>query len=186
MNRSFDPESSPSPCRRAGGNLVNCADCGREISSRAVACVHCGRPHSCGFGRAGGILLLVGIIGGFAWFTMPRHIPSSVSSVVNISDPTWDRAMRARPHGCGFLGVMLKGPARETVVSFVAPESPAEQSGLRAGDRILKIDGRAMAGFQESLRCIWAKRPGDRITLTLDRGATQWTIDVVLDRHPND
>jgi membrane-associated protease RseP (regulator of RpoE activity) len=186
MSRSFDPEASPSPCRRAGGNLVNCDDCGREISSRAVECVHCGRPRSSCGSRVGWIMLLVVMLGGFAWFAMPRSATLRTFPPVAVSSDAWDQAMQSRPHGCGFLGVMLKGPARDTVVSFVAPDSPAQQSGLRAGDRILKMDGRAVAGFQESLQRIWAKRPGDRLTLTLGRGSTQWTIDVTLDRHPND
>jgi predicted amidophosphoribosyltransferase len=30
--------------RRTAGNLVNCPDCGNDVSTQATACPHCGRP----------------------------------------------------------------------------------------------------------------------------------------------
>ena len=57
---------------------------------------------------------------------------------------------------------------------------------LRPGDRILRFDGHEIATFRDYLDRIWATRAGDRVTLTLGRSSTAWTIDIVLGRHPND
>jgi sigma-B regulation protein RsbU (phosphoserine phosphatase) len=47
--------------------------------------------------------------------------------------------------------------------------SPAEKAGLRAGDRILKVDGQRLENAY-SLADIWAKhKPGDAVELTIQR-----------------
>lgn len=186
MRKPCDPDDSPSPCRQAGRSLVDCPDCGREVSQQAGTCVHCGRPWPGGRGElrtAMWILVAVVALAAVVGVSVQRAAapPSAVAS-----GSSWDEALRHRPTGCGFLGVMLHDQPRDAVISFVAPDSPAQQSGLRAGDRILRVDGRTIATFRDYLQRIWATRPGDRITLTLARASTAWTIDIVLGRHPND
>jgi hypothetical protein len=48
--------------------------------------------------------------------------------------------LQAQP-GRGIVGVQIKKEAGEVLVQKVFPDSPAQEAGLKPGDRILKIDG---------------------------------------------
>ncbi len=186
MSRLYDPlpgdePATPSPCREAARGLITCPDCRREVSRRAAECVHCGRPDPGDRARCAHRWLLftfAGVAAAVFFFSVGRPCVPTTSA----TGSAWAEALRARPEGCGFLGVMMREPCE---ISFVAPDSPAKQADLRPGDRIAAVDGRRVEHFREYLSAIWARRPGDRITLTITRGTT-WTIDVVLGRHPND
>jgi sigma-B regulation protein RsbU (phosphoserine phosphatase) len=55
------------------------------------------------------------------------------------------------------------------LITNVYKDSPAEKAGLRAGDRILKVDGQRFESAY-SLTDMWAKhRPGDAVELTVKR-----------------
>jgi sigma-B regulation protein RsbU (phosphoserine phosphatase) len=55
------------------------------------------------------------------------------------------------------------------LVKNVNKDSPAERSGLRAGDQILKVDGDALENSY-SMSDIWSRhRPGDTVELTIQR-----------------
>ena len=59
-----------------------------------------------------------------------------------------------------------------TVVGFVVPDSPAEQAGLRPGDRITAINGDEVHGFAGSLDSITERvvlSRGDEIVFTVER-----------------
>ena len=61
------------------------------------------------------------------------------------------------------------GQMMVAVILEVVPGSPAEQAGLRSGDRILAVDG-ARLGFQHDLSVlVGSHSPGDRIELEIDR-----------------
>ncbi|HSK98507.1 MAG TPA: M50 family metallopeptidase [Euzebyales bacterium] len=70
-------------------------------------------------------------------------------------------------------------------VTEVSPGSPAEQAGLRPGDRVLAVDGTAVASFDE-MRAIVAERPNEQVTLTYARGSTERTVRVDLDERTVD
>jgi hypothetical protein len=61
---------------------------------------------------------------------------------------------------------------RDLRVSFVAPGSPADQSGLKVGDRIVSIDGQSIgAGFAQSSLARWRYGPvGRPVRLSLADG----------------
>ncbi len=76
---------------------------------------------------------------------------------------------------CAFIVTKVGKPRDfipETRLGFVAPESPAYRAGIRAGDRILEINGRPVDGFQGSLDSIFEQivlSRGDEIRFTIDR-----------------
>jgi S1-C subfamily serine protease len=77
----------------------------------------------------------------------------------------------------------LTGAAVESVVK----DSPAEAAGLQEGDVITAFDGTAVAGPQDVVDAVAAKKPGDSVTLTVEReGADEpLSVDVTLGEHPD-
>lgn len=83
-------------------------------------------------------------------------------------------------------------------VTSVAAGGPADQAGIRAGDRetgilglkaggdlIIAIDGRSIRSFNELLAYLISnKSPGDSVVLTVLRGDDQLDITLKLDKRP--
>ncbi len=63
--------------------------------------------------------------------------------------------------------------------------SPAEEAGLRLGDRIVAVDGRATPTFDDAVAIIRAA-PGEQVTLTIERdGRTLEATTTLADRNPD-
>ncbi len=62
----------------------------------------------------------------------------------------------------------------------VTAGGPADQVGLRAGDVIVEFDGQPVAGPDELIVAIRARVPGDEVTLTVDRGGSEETLQITL------
>jgi regulator of sigma E protease len=63
-------------------------------------------------------------------------------------------------------------PYSPAVIGTVFENKAADQAGLKPGDKILSIDGRSIERFEEVLQFV-ALRPGEPITLTVDRNGTR-------------
>lgn len=67
--------------------LSVCPDCGREVSTRARHCVHCGRPWPaatcCGsaFGVLLGLIVALGVIGGVCFMAKSRCCAAKAESI---------------------------------------------------------------------------------------------------------
>jgi putative serine protease PepD len=90
-----------------------------------------------------------------------------------------------------FLGVQLssaRGAAADGAVAGVAGApvasvaggGPAAKAGLRAGDVITKIDSRLIQDSDDLVAATRAHRPGDQVTLTIERGGRSSTVTVTL------
>jgi S1-C subfamily serine protease len=87
----------------------------------------------------------------------------------------------------GYLGVtpsLTTGGPDGALVQEVAPDSPAAQAGLRAGDVVTSIDGQAVENYSELVARIRTHQPGDRVTLTVVRGGDETTISATLSQRP--
>lgn len=73
-------------------------------------------------------------------------------------------------------------PTATLTLDSVSAGSPAAQAGLRAGDTIRAIDGRAVKEWGDVLAVVGAKKPGDHLALTLVRGGTPMAFDITLAR----
>jgi len=99
--------------------------------------------------------------------------------------PLWQRALivAAGPAANFLLAVFLfstiyavvGSPVMPFSVGAVAPGSVAERSGFKPGDRILKADGRALAGFEDLVQYV-KPRAGVAIDFEVQRGATTLRI----------
>jgi putative serine protease PepD len=87
-----------------------------------------------------------------------------------------------------YLGVS-SGPAEGgddgAVVMSITADGPAADSGLRTGDRIVKVDDRTIADPSDLSSAVLEYKPDDRIELTVERGGDERTIDVQLGTRPD-
>jgi putative serine protease PepD len=70
------------------------------------------------------------------------------------------------------------------LVDGVAPGSPAAAVRLRAGDLVTAVDGTNILGPSGFVAALTAHRPGDQITLTVQRGSTGLTFTATLGAQP--
>ena len=66
------------------------------------------------------------------------------------------------------------------LVSGVLPGSPAEQAGLRTGDRIVSVDGDKIVNLEDYSGILKSHKPGDQIRVTYIRGGKSETIETTL------
>jgi len=85
------------------------------------------------------------------------------------------------PFDASGLVFITQGAAFDTIlVSRVIPQSPADEAGIQAGDRLVSIDGTPAAEvgvvrLRERLR-----KTGDSVTLALARGTRTWSVPLRL------
>src|SRR5205823_223931 len=83
-----------------------------------------------------------------------------------------------------WLGLYTVSMPAGLFVSELSPVGPASRAGFRQGDRILKINGVAIASQEEFYDQLWSRRAGDLIELSVQRDNQVRTISVPsLDRH---
>jgi hypothetical protein len=70
-------------------------------------------------------------------------------------------------------------------VGGVRADSPAEQAGLRSGDVILKLEDHEITDIYTFTDALRAHRAGDRVRLTVLRGAAEIVLPAVLGERPN-
>jgi len=81
----------------------------------------------------------------------------------------------------GWLGVSIgQDEDGRTVIGSIDEESPAELAKLRAGDIVLKIGDRDVAGPDVLASEIRKRKPGQEVVLKIERGGTPMDVDVKL------
>ncbi len=70
------------------------------------------------------------------------------------------------------------------VVQRVEPNSPADNGGVQQGDVIVKVADTQVKQAQDVGNAVRGHRPGDKITLVVNRGGTTKSIDVTLAARP--
>lgn len=85
----------------------------------------------------------------------------------------------------GWLGVNIKESQNGgAVVSEVFDGSPAADAGIRPGDRVLSVNGRAIETYLQLLRRVAILAPGSDARLVLQRGEEQREVVVHLGERP--
>ncbi len=69
---------------------------------------------------------------------------------------------------------------RGAMVTAVAPRSPADVAGVKAGDRIVAVDGRLVNSVQDLVGELARFEPGQKLKLQYSRGDRLDTADVAL------
>ena len=78
------------------------------------------------------------------------------------------------------LGVTLQDGTTGVVVTGVASGSGAETAGIKVDDVITAVDGKTIGSSDELGAAIKAHKPGDKISITLDRAGKSVTVTATL------
>ena len=84
----------------------------------------------------------------------------------------------------GWLGLTVHEVDGGPIVSEVFEGSPAAAAGVRVGDRITAVQGRAVGGYQQLLRRVALLGPGTAVTLGLTRKGKPVTVSAELIERP--
>ncbi len=87
----------------------------------------------------------------------------------------------------GFLGVGLderSDGGQGAVVTDISPDSPAAHVGIEAGDVLVEVDGKHVEGTGGVIGVIRGHRPGDTVTVIVEREGVTKTFEVTLDARP--
>ena len=87
---------------------------------------------------------------------------------------------QASPFAFGNGGPTVEG----ALVQNVAPGSPADQAGVQQGDVITAANGRTITGEDDLLVALAHSKPGQSMTLTLNRNGSTLTVHVQLGELP--
>ena len=81
-----------------------------------------------------------------------------------------------------YLGVSVQAPANRSGAEIASLQagSPAADAGLRTGDVVVAVDGRAITTADGLTGAVSAQRPGDKVTVTYVRNGATRTASVTL------
>jgi putative serine protease PepD len=79
-----------------------------------------------------------------------------------------------------YLGVRIRTGSSGAVVTQVRSGTPAARAGLRTGDVITRFAGRKVTSADTLRRLVDARRPGEKVSLTLLRNGRTRTVRVTL------
>ena len=123
-------------------------------------------------------------------FAIPSNILKLIyPSLIERGAYSWPYLGVSTSAGVGFPGESgdtNTKAARGALISDVTSNGPAEQAGLRAGDVVTRADDREIRNFDDLLTYIAYKKPGDAITLTVQRGGQEFQINVTLGERPTE
>jgi putative serine protease PepD len=77
-------------------------------------------------------------------------------------------------------GARIASSASTNGTAPIVPGGPAERAGLKPGDVVVAIDGKAVADSSELIVAIRSRSPGDTISLTVRRDGDERTVKVTL------
>jgi serine protease Do len=122
------------------------------------------------------------------------NITDNIHVPVDTYRETWDRLAKGEswggrlgeriPVAPPYLGVQLDREAKDVRVVEVVEGSPAEKAGLKAKDLIVKIDGQKIATLDDLSAVLAKKKPGDSVTVEVQRDARPMSLKITLGRRP--
>jgi putative serine protease PepD len=107
---------------------------------------------------------------------------------IDLAAKSAEAIVQGKPIQTGYLGVTpsltTAGGQNGALIQEVAPNSPAAKAGLRPGDLVTTIDGKAVENYSEMVASIRSHQPGDKVTLGVTRGGNETTITATLTQRP--
>jgi putative serine protease PepD len=78
------------------------------------------------------------------------------------------------------LGLAVQNGDGRCRVTQVFPTGPAKPAGIEVGDIIEQFAGQKIASPDELTKFLWKKKPGDRVTLEIERNGKSKKIEMRL------
>jgi S1-C subfamily serine protease len=73
---------------------------------------------------------------------------------------------------------------RGVVVTRVIPGSPADKSGIVAGDIILEFSGNAINDVEGLVKAVQRRKPGEKVEMLILRDTRRWIVETILEKTP--
>lgn len=83
-----------------------------------------------------------------------------------------------------YLGIQAEAGSEGQTVIEVVEDGPSDAAGLEAGDVITALDGEDVGRDTTLLDLLFSRKPGDEVTLTVDRDGATETFEVTLGERP--
>ncbi len=93
------------------------------------------------------------------------------------------RAAPAAPGSRPYLGSvpdMAAGTTPGLRVTGVTPGSPADAGGMKGGDVVVELDGKAVTDLETYTAALYSKKPGDTITVIVVRAGERVSLTITL------
>jgi serine protease Do len=150
-------------------------------------------------GNSGGPLVnsagqVIGINTAIADPSQAQNVGFAIS--INQAKPIVEELRKGKSIQPAFLGVVTQTvtPAIENqlnlkvgtgaVVQRVEPSSPADNAGIQQGDVVVKVGDAQVKQAQDVGNAVRGHRPGDKVTIVVNRGGTTKSVDVTLASRP--
>ena len=126
---------------------------------------------------------------GRGYYVEPESVPVAADAKVvdagTIRFVKGDMAAKFEGGPPGLVGVTHEARDGNVILTRVFPDLPAQRAGLVAGDHLLAVDGRPLAGLSQGSRSYLMKgKPGTPVTLTVQSGAQQRTVTITRQAPP--
>jgi putative serine protease PepD len=83
-----------------------------------------------------------------------------------------------------YLGLTSAAGQAGVEVAEVVPGGPAARAGVRAGDRVVSVDGQPVSEPGDVTDALDGHEPGDSVEVEVERGGTREQLDVTLGTRP--
>ena len=157
---------------------------GVNQSIRTTSYTSLGDPVNTGIGFAISARMVKRVIPDLIQFGKHDYPFLGISSIDNLSLQEIEMLGLQNPTGAYVTNIVVGGPADKAGIQVGT--QPTGVEGLYAGgDLLVAIDGMVIRYFDELLGYLYAnKSPGDKVTLTVLRGADRVEIDLTLGTRP--
>jgi putative serine protease PepD len=84
-----------------------------------------------------------------------------------------------------YLGVRIDSTASNARIASVQSGTPAAKAGLEAGDVVTSLGGTKISSPDELASAVNAHKPGEKVTITYERGGTSHSLELTLATRPS-
>ncbi|MFT5124248.1 MAG: serine protease Do [Kiritimatiellia bacterium] len=84
----------------------------------------------------------------------------------------------------GFLGALFIDEDGQATVTDVIENTAAEQAGLKAGDKIWKVNGHLVGTVEDLRSAMGSQQAGDQVALEIERNGKRKTVEATLGERP--